>query len=81
MQSRYRDGNMILASNASYPPALHDQFPGVYRQLTAFYRQDPLQRAGPVCPGTCRRFPAGFLPVLPVRLDIHAPAPHVVATP
>ena len=27
------------------PAALHRQFPGVYRQLKAFYRQDPLQRA------------------------------------
>ena len=26
------------------PDALHGQYPGVYRQLAAFYRQDPMQR-------------------------------------
>ena len=29
------------------PAALHGQYPGVYRQLAAFYRQDPLQHTGP----------------------------------
>ena len=29
------------------PAALDGQYPGVYRQLKAFYRQDPLQRAEP----------------------------------
>ena len=29
------------------PAALDGQYPGVYRQLKAFYRQDPLRRAAP----------------------------------
>ena len=33
------------------PAALHHRFPGVYRQLKAFYLQDPLQRARPASSG------------------------------
>ena len=33
------------------PAALHGQFPGVYRQLKEFYRQDPLPRRQPPSPG------------------------------